>query len=332
MKVQIIPGFGGPDVFQLAELPDPRPGPGEVLVRIEATSINPVDYKIRRAGPPTAPDLPAVLGCDLAGVVVGVGEGVTAFRAGDEVYGCAGGVKGMPGTYAELIAADARLLAHKPKTLSMREAAALPLVTITAWEGLHDRARLQAGQKVLVHGGAGGVGHIAIQLAKASGALVYTTVSSTEKADTARRLGADETINYREESVEDYVARLTDGAGFDVVFDATGGDQIAQSFAAARLNGQVITIVSQYEADLSLMHAKGLSLHVVFMLLPMLYGDGRAHHGEILKQAAELVDAGKLRPLIDAQRFTLSDIGAAHALLEGSKASGKVVVDVPVSA
>lgn len=329
MKAQIIPSFGDPDVFQTAELPDPKPGPGEVLVRIEATSVNPVDYKIRRAGPPIAPDLPAVLGCDLAGVVVGVGEGVTAFRESDEVYGCAGGVKGMPGTYAELIATDARLLAHKPKALSMREAAALPLVTITAWEGLHDRARLQSGQKVLVHGGAGGVGHIVIQLAKASGAIVCTTVSSPEKAETARRLGADETINYREEGVEDYVVRLTDGRGFDVVFDATGGDQITQSFAAARLNGQVVTIVSQYEADLSLMHAKGLSLHVVFMLLPMLHDEGRAHHGEILKQAAELADAGKLRPLIDAQRFGLSDIGAAHALLESGKAAGKVVVEVP---
>lgn len=329
MKAQVISEFGGPEVFQPADLPDPQPGPGEVLVRVEATSINPVDYKIRRAGPAIAPDLPAVLGCDVAGVVVAVGEGVTVFREGDEVYGCAGGVKGMPGTYAELLAADARLLAHKPKNLSMREAAALPLVTITAWEGLHDQARLNAGERVLVHGGAGGVGHIAIQLAKARGAKVYTTVSSAEKAETARRFGADETINYREESVEDYVARLTEGAGFDVVFDATGGDRIAESFAAARRNGQVVTIVSQYEADLSLMQAKGLSLHVVFMLLPMLYDEGRAHHGEILQQAAALAEAGKLVPLIDERPFALGEIGAAHAWLEGGSAFGKVVVEVP---
>ena len=327
MQAQIVRAFGGPERFEAATLPDPRPGPGEVLVRAEASSVNPVDYKLRRAGPAIAPALPAVLGCDVAGRVEEVGEGVRAFAAGDAVYGCVGGVRGMPGCYAELVAADARLLARKPASLSFREAAALPLVTITGWDGL-DRAALRAGQSVLVHGGAGGVGHVAIQLAKARGAEVAATVSSGEKAALVDALGADHAVAYREEAVDSYVGRLTGGAGFDLVYDATGGDDIAASFEATRLNGQVVTIVSQYQADLTPMHAKGLTLHVVFMLIPMLHGAGRGEHGRILREAAALADAGRLRPHLDPRRFGLAQVADAHRHLEGGRAIGKVVIDI----
>ena len=327
MRAQIIPAWGGAENFEAATLPDPAPGPGEVLVQIAATSVNPADHKLRQAGPPIAPELPAVLGCDAAGRVLAVGDGVAGFAPGDEVYGCVGGVRGVPGCYAEMIAADARLLAPKPASLTLREAAALPLVTITAWEGL-DRAGVRAGQSVLVHGGAGGVGHVAIQLAKARGAVVSTTVSSEEKAALARSLGADHTIDYRAESVDGYVARLTGGAGFDVVYDATGGSDIAASFQAARLNGQVVTIVSQYDADLTPMHIKGLTLHVVFMLIPMLHDVDRAEHGRILREAAALADAGRLRSHLDPERFDLASVADAHRHLEGGRAVGKVVIDV----
>jgi len=329
MRAQLIETFGEPDVFKLTSMADPQPGPGEVVLALAATSVNPVDYKIRRHGPSIAPLLPAVLGCDVAGTVLAVGTDVTAFSVGDEVYGCAGGVAGVRGgAYAERIAADAALLAHKPSNLSLREAAALPLVTITAWEGL-DRAGVGAGTNILIHGGAGGVGHIAIQLAKARGATVSTTVSSDEKAAIAKRLGADHVISYRKEEVADYVARLTGGSGFDVVFDATGGDDIATSFAGARLNGQVVTIVSQYEADLGPMHAKGLSLHVVFMLIPMLHDIGREAHGRLLRAAAALAEAGKLRPLIDTEHFALADLSRAHEKAEAGRAQGKIVIDIP---
>ncbi|MBK8174127.1 MAG: zinc-dependent alcohol dehydrogenase family protein [Rhodospirillales bacterium] len=327
MKVQMIRTFGGPEVFEEALLPDPSAKAGEVLVRIVAASVNPVDYKLRRAGPAIAPALPAVLGCDFAGIVETIGTGVEGFTPGDAVFGCAGGVKGMPGTYAEMIAADARLVAKKPAKLPFRDAAALPLVTITASDALQ-RSGVGSGQTVLIHGGAGGVGHIAIQLAKARGAWVAATVSNEFKATLARSLGADETIDYRAESVDDYVERLTQGRGFDVVFDATGGSDIASSFAAARPSGQVVTIVSQYTADLSPMHAKGLSLHVVFMLLPMLTGEGRDEHGRILAAAAALADSGRLKPIVDSVRFTLADIAAAHRRLETGQATGKVVIDV----
>ncbi len=327
MKAVLLKDFGGVENFDLTEVPAPVAGPGQVLVKIHAASVNPVDTKIRRNGPAIAHNLPAILGCDMAGTVAALGEGVTGFSIGQAVYGCVGGVKGLQGTYAEYVAADARLLAPAPAGLSLHDAAALPLVTLTAWEALVDRARVQPGEKVLIHGGAGGVGHVAVQIAKMQGAHVTTTVSSDEKADLARSFGADEIVNYKTEPVEAYVARLTGGQGFDIVLDTTGGSDIATSFAAARFNGQVVTIVAGYRADLSPMHGKGLSLHVVFMLLPMLYDHGfaidRAHHGRVL---ADL--SGKLRPLVAPARFTLADVGAAHTRLEGGKALGKLVIDV----
>jgi len=327
MKAQIIKSFGEADVFEAAELADPTPGAGEVVVKLGATSVNPVDWKLRRHGPAFAPELPAVLGCDIAGTVVSVGAGVMDFAAGDEVWGCGGGVNGMNGTYAEMISTDAALLARKPASLSMREAAALPLVTITAWEGL-ERAGVGAGDTVLVHGGAGGVGHVVIQLAKALGAKVFATVSSDEKAALARELGADETINYHTETVEAYVARLTNGRGFDAVYDATGGSDLEASFEATRVSGQVISIVTQFEADLTAMHLKGLSLHVVFMLIPMLHNMDRAAQGTLMGAAATLCDTGKLKPLIDDEAFSLSQVSAAHEKLEGGRARGKIVIDI----
>lgn len=288
--------------------------------------MNPVDYKIRRYGLPFAPDLPAVLHGDVAGVIEAVGEGVESFQPGDAVYGCAGGVKGQGGALADYMLADARLIAKKPESLDFGAAAALPLVVITAWEGLIEKADIQPGQRVLVHGGTGGVGHIALQLAKWRGAQVTATASTPEKLQIAKDFGADKGVNYREESVTDYVERLTDGKGFDVVFDSTGGANLPNSFEAAKLNGTVVTPSSSHTYDLSIMHAKGLSLHVVFMLLPMLKDVGRERHGAILCEVANLVDAGHLRPLMDTENFRFSQVAQAHDRLEQKKAVGKIVI------
>lgn len=327
MKAQIVRAFGGPELFEAAELPDPKPARGQVAVRLAATSVNPIDTKLRARGGEIAPELPAVLGCDIAGTVIELGEGVTGFAVGDEVFGCGGGVKGFGGAYAERIATDARLLARKPASLGFAQAAALPLVAITAWEGLFDRARMKAGDTVLVHGGTGGVGHVAVQLAAHRGAHVFATVSTAEKGRIARRLGAEAAINYREEAVEDYVARLTDGRGFDIVFDATGGSDLQTSFRAARHYGQVVSIVSRFSADLSLMQSRSLSLHVVFMILPLLHGTGREAQGRIMAEVARLADAGRLKPLLD-EIFPLDRVGDAHRHLESGRAVGKVVVAI----
>lgn len=327
MKALVIEHFGEPAVFQTADLPVPEISPHHVLIRVAATSVNPVDVKIRQGVvADIAPAFPAVLHGDVAGAIEAVGDGVEGFKVGDEVYACAGGVKGTGGALAEYMLADAALVAHKPQSLTMVEAAALPLVSITAWEGLIDRAQVQPGQKVLVYGATGGVGHIGVQLAKWAGATVYALVSSDEKAAIARKLGADVTINYRQTPVEEFVAEHTDGQGFDVVFDTVGNDNLQNAFKAAKLNGTVVSLVSLSQQDLTLLHAKGLTLHLVYMLLPMLFGVNRSYHGEILSKIARLVDEGQVRPLIDAKYFTFADVAAAHAHAESGTAIGKVVL------
>ena len=219
MKAAILETYGAP--FRVADIPVPAPGPGEVLVRIAASSVNPLDTKIHAgAAEHASHPLPAILGIDLAGSVAAVGSAVTDFRPGDEVYGMAGGVGGLQGTLAEYVAVDADLLAAKPASLSMQEAAALPSVVITAWEGLVDRMAVGAGETVLVQGGAGGVGHLAVQLVRAFGAEAFATGSAHSRA-IIERLGA--TFIDRTEPVSDKVPRLMGGRGFDRVFDTVGG-------------------------------------------------------------------------------------------------------------
>lgn len=326
MKAYAIESFGGAEVFKMIEVPRPQVKPGFVLIRVKASSVNPVDYKIRRGSASIlAPQFPAILHGDVAGIVEEVGE-ETQFQKGDEVFGYVGGITATQGATAEFVLADTKLIAKKPASLSFEEAAALPLVTITAWEALVDRIKIKMGDQVLIHGGAGGTGHIAIQLAKLQGAKVYTTVSSDEKAEIAKSLGADVVINYKRESTKEYLQKYTQGRGFDVVFDTVGGDTLTQSFEEAAVNGSVASIANTSTHDLSILQMKGLSFHAVFMLIPLIYNRNREHHGEIMRRVAELVDAKKLRPWLDSQRFGFDEVSQAHRKLEAGKAIGKVVL------
>mgnify|MGYP000895459718 CR=1 FL=1 len=328
MRAMLLEKFGEVSNFRLGEIPRPELGPDQVLVRVAAASVNPVDVKIRTLAPGFAPKLPGVLGMDFAGLVEEVGAGVSAYRPGDEVYGCGGGLGARQGALAELMPVDVRFLAPKPRTLSLREAAALPLVAITAWDALHAKAGMRPGEHVLIHGGAGGVGHVAVQLAKAAGLRVAATVSSPDKAGIARSRGADEIVRYREEEPAAYTARLTGGAGFDLVFDTVGGATLDASFVAARPRGRVVSTNTRGSHDLSLVHAKALTLHVVFMLLPMVSDVAEPDYAAVLRQVAELADAGSLRPLLDERGFSLARTAEAHALVESGRAVGKVVIDV----
>lgn len=331
MTAWTINDFGGPEVFETREQPVPEVGAGEVLVRVRATSVNPVDYKIRRGDAEAlCPPRPATLHGDVAGTVVAVGDEVTAFDVGDAVYGCAGGFVGAPhGALADYMPCDTRLLAPMPDSLSFREAAALPLVTLTAWEALIDKAAVEGSEHVLVHGATGGVGHVGVQLADDRGATVTATASSRPKLDRGAELGADHLVNYEDEPVADYVQRLTDDAGFDLVFDTVAGENFHRSVDAARVDGAVATVNPQTGLDLRPAYNKALTLHLVLMLTPIVRGVGRAHHGDILREAAAMVDTGRLRPLVDDHRFTFDDIGDAHAFAEAGKQIGKVAVVHP---
>lgn len=313
--------------FRVAPVPRPAPQPGQVLVRIAASAVNPLDLKIRAGQAAHARQpLPAILGIDLAGTVEAVGDGVTDFRPGDEVYGMTGGVGGLQGSLAQFASVDADQLARKPGNIGMRDAAALPLIFITAWEGLVDRAGVHAGQKVLVHGGAGGVGHVAVQIARAFGADVFATGSAASQAY-IKGLGAIG-IDYRAMSVENYVAKYSDGRGFDIVYDTVGGATLDASFNAVTRFGHVVSALGWGTHALAPLSFRAASYSGVFTLLPMLTGEGRAHHGEILREATWLVEAGKVVPRVDPRHFALSGVDDAYRAVEAGDGAGKIVVDI----
>lgn len=325
MRALILDNYDGAP-FRDARIELSAPAHGQVQVKIHASGVNPIDYKIRTGQAPYAmPELPAVLGTDLAGEVVAVGAGVSTFAVGDQVYGLTGGVRGLQGSLAEYANVDSALLALKPKNLSMREAAALPLVALTAWEGLVDRANVQAGQKVLVQGGSGGVGHLVVQIAKALGAEVFAT-AGTDKQVMLGELGAT-AIDYTQTSVEAYVQRYTEGQGFDIVYDTVGGATLEASLGATRHYGRIVSCAAFGPQNLAVSSLRSADISGVFVLHPMLSGERRAHHGEILRQITAMVEAGKVRPVLDARNFTLDNAIEAHNAVEQG-ANIKVVIDI----
>ena len=328
MKAIVLCEHGSVENFSLVEMDEPKASHGNVVIKVCASSLNPVDCKIRSGMlEAISPELPGVLHGDVAGIITEVGSGVEGFKEGDEVYGCIGGFKGMPGVLSEFALADTKLLARKPRTISMAEAASLPLVGITSWNALIDRANIKAGQKVLVHAGTGGVGHFALQLAKAIGAETHSTISNDQKANHAKDLGADEVINYSELEVQEYVKKFTSGTGYDLVFDTVGGKCLDQSFWAAKEHGTVVSIAARTEHDLTPVHIKSLTLHVVFMLLPILRNTYRERHGKILSKISDLVEKAKVKPLLHEQRFSFEEIGKAHECWESGNVIGKIALE-----
>jgi len=329
MRAIVIQQHGSTEVFEDLEIADLQPRPGYVIIDVKATSVNPVDTKIREGSEGTQGlTFPAILHFDVAGVVRSVGAGVTKFQPGDKVYGSAGGVVGIPGALADQMEADVDLLAHMPSSLSFGEAAAVPLVGITAWEALVGRARITPRSDVLIQGGTGGVGHIAVQIARAMGARVTAAVSTREKGDVARRLGAEEIILYTKEKPEEAVERITQGKGFDIVFDTVGGSSLQSALKLAKIKGHVVTIIGYDTYDLTDMHFKALRLDLVFMPIQLIHNIDRDEHGEILRRLAELIDAGVLAPLVDSRHpFTVEGARSAHERVESGKAVGKVVIE-----
>ena len=325
MNVWVVKDADWP--FEAEERPLPTLAAGQVLLRVAASGVNPLDTKIRAGKADHAKHpFPAVLGIDVAGTVEAVGAGVAHLHVGDEVYGMTGGVAGLQGSLAEFQATDASLVTRKPANLSMVESAALPLAAITAWEGLIDRAQVHAGQSVLIQGGAGGVGHLAIQLAVAFGAHVHAT-ASPEKASIVEGFGAVP-INYLTQTPEEYISMSPNTAGWDIVYDTVGGSVLDASFKLVkRYTGHALSCLGWGSHSLAPLSFRGASYSGVFTLLPLLTGEGRAHHGEILKAVTELVEAGRLRPLLAEKVYGSAEIDSAHGAV-GRGGVGKVVVEI----
>jgi len=331
MKAVLMTAAGEPEVLQLQEVPEPKiQHDTEIVVRVHAAGVNPIDTKLRQRGTFYPDQMPAILGCDGAGVVESVGSSVQQFRVGDEVYFCAGGL-GASGTgnYAEVAVVDERLVAPKPKSLSFSEAAAAPLVLITAWEALYDRGRLEAGQKVLIHAGAGGVGHVAIQLAKLKGAQVCTTVGSQDKARLVRQLGADHPILYKQTDVVKSVLDWTGGEGVDLAFDTVGGKTFYDTVPAVRVYGDLVTILEPdySQGNLKAARSRNLRISLELMLTPLLQGlvAAQQHQAEILKQCAQWIDEGKLKIHL-SETYPLKDAAAAHKAIESGSTTGKIAL------
>lgn len=310
----VITGFGGPEVFVQRDLPKPEPGPGEVLVRVHATSVNPVDCKIRQDGRWAGVVPPAVIGYDVAGVVEKLGPGVQEFRTGDEVY-YTPEIPGRGGSYAEYHVARAGVVARKPANLTFDEAASIPLAGGTAWDALITRGRLHVGETVLIHAGAGGVGSLAVQMARAAGGRVLATCSAASR-DLVQSLGAHRTIDYRTEDVAKAVLEETGGIGADLTFDTVGGDTLELSVAATRPHGRIVSIVST-TGNINAAHYKNITVHFEFL----------ERERYKLDHLRTLIERGQVRPVIDLT-MDLTDVGRAHQKIEQGGRRGKIVLRV----
>jgi NADPH2:quinone reductase len=318
------------EVLELRDLPEPvLTAPTQIKVRLGAAGVNPIDTKVRRRGLFYDDALPAVLGCDGAGEVVEAGAAVDRFRIGDRVWFCNGGLGAEQGNYAEYTVLDQRWAAPMPASLDFISAAAGPLVLITAWGALYDRGRLQPGQTVLVHAAAGGVGHVAVQLAKLRGAQVIATVGSPEKAALAKRWGADATIDYRTQDFVAEVNALTGGRGADLVLDTVGPEVFRRSIECTAHFGDLVTLLDTGDTSLAEARMRNLRIGFELMLVPMLrkLDAARDHHVEIFRACGEWIDAGTLELHIGGVH-PLEQAARVHEAIEAGHATGKLVLRV----
>jgi len=337
MKAVVIEEAGGIEVLQYIDMPKPQDcAADEVLVKVMAAGVNPIDTKVRTNGMFFEQAYPAILGCDGAGIVEKIGSNVEHVQVGDAVYYCYGGLGQKSsagqsvGNYAEYAVIKAAYVALKPEALDFDTAAASPLILITAWEALFDRAQVQSGQKVFIHAGAGGVGHVAIQLAKLAGAEVATTVSCDEKAAFVRALGADLVINYHTEDVNEALLEWTNQQGVDVALDTVGGDAFKKLLPAMRLYGDLVTLLQVPEdVDWKMLRMKNVRVSQVLMLTPMLEGlDALGeHHAAILEQCTQFFDEKKLSVYVD-DALPLLEVKQAHQRIEKGSQTGKVVLQM----
>lgn len=326
MRAMLMTAFGPADVLKPGDAPVPTPGEHDLLVEVHASAMNPIDYKVRREpyGPPRK--TPCILGYDVSGVVRAVGAKVERFKVGDEVYASPNIAR--DGSNAEFVCVDARTAAIKPAGLSHTDAAALPLVVLTAWGALHRKCQVHRGETALIHAGAGGVGHIAVQLAKLAGCRVITTAGRAESIEFCRKLGADVVIDHGKENFVERVQKETGNRGCEVVFDTVGGEVFDRSLECVAINGRIATIVfNKSDKIVPLLFRKSATLHCEFMGAPTVYNHHPETQGQILQTVSEYVEAGKLRAHV-SKVLPLEQLVEAHRMQESGRTIGKIVVKV----
>jgi NADPH2:quinone reductase len=320
----VMTDFGGPEVLEIQDRPMPEPGANDLLVKVEAAGVNPVDIKTRNAPRWGDRRPPMILGYDVCGQVVECGHAVEGLQPGDRIMASPSLLR--DGAYAEYVVVDYRTAAVAPTSLSSQACAAIPLATITAWEALYHHARLKQGQTVLIHAGAGGVGHLAIQLARHSGCRTLTTAGRPESLELCRQVGADAIIDYTQGDVVEQILSLTGGKGCDVVLDTVGGEVFNQSIACLADYGHLSTIVPGVPGDqINTLFGKNGSIHFEFMGGAVMKDHHPENNGRILRQAAELVDAGKLKPHV-MKLYSLEEIADAHRQVESGRTTGKCII------
>ena len=315
MRAIVVERFGDPDVLELKQIDRPEPGPGELLVRVVCAGTNPVDAKLRRFGGGRRVTAPVVLGYDASGVVEAVGPGVTRFQPGDEVYYMHEVYGRRIGSYAEYNAVPEAIVARKPVSLTHEEAAAVPLACGTAWEGIVRRLDVRPGETVLIHGGAGGVGSFAVQLAKVCGARVIATAGG-ENQETLKSLGVDVAVDYTREDPIEAALEATGGEGVDAVFDSVGGELVARSIRATKPFGRLATVLDPKGA-IERFALKNLTLFGI-----LITPDARR-----LEAVGRLIDQGRIRPIVD-RVLPLENVREAHRRLDTGHGRGKVVLRV----
>lgn len=331
MRAIIMQQPGDIDVLQENTLPTPTlRSPHHVLIRLHAAGVNPIDTKLRARGSYFPDHSPTILGCDGAGIIEAIGDAVQRFQVGDAVYFCHGGIGDDQGNYAEYTVAHEDLIALKPHSLDFTQAAAVPLALITAWESLYERTNTCAENTVLIHGGAGGVGHLAIQLARLRGARVITTVSDENKSTLARSLGAEQCIDYRHQDFVIAVNEWTDGAGVDIALDTVGGQTLQRSFGCVKYYGDLVTLLQPAQGcDWKEARLRNLRITQELMLTPMArrLHHWRKHQARLLEQAAALFDQGQLKVVV-SHELALAQAADAHRLIEQGGTVGKVVLRI----
>ena len=315
MRAMVISRFGGPEVFEEREVDRPHPADDEVLVRVVYSGTNPVDAKLRQNASWAGLEPPLVLGYDVSGVVEAVGRRVSDFAPGDEVYYTPEIFGNRLGSYAEYNTAPASIVARKPRNLSHAEAAAVPLAGGTAWEAVVRRLRVRPGETVLIHGGAGGVGSFAVQMARAAGARVIST-AGTDNQKVLRELGADVPVDYTSDDFADVVRRETDGRGVDAVFDTAGGELIAKSIPITREFGRLACILTP-AGTLGGLSSRNQTLYGIFL----------TREAERLREMTALIEQHSLRPLV-AEELPLNEVAKAHQRLDTGHGTGKIVLRI----